>query len=162
MNLLTLDQATKTGYSLWKDKELIKYGLFNTTDIKDIHMEEKISNIKMFLDRMIQEYQVDIVVLEDIQQQKNVDTFKKLAYLLGVLQNYLFEKGTPYIIIKPSQWKPLAGVKGRTREPQKKSAMEIVKKKYGIEATEDECDAICIGYAVTKRGTNKFEIIKEI
>lgn len=63
-----------------------------------------------------------------------------------------FEEGKPHICLSPSSWRSILNTKfkfkfGRARAEQKKRAQEFVKEYFNTEATEDECDAICLGYA---------------
>ena len=53
-------------------------------------------------------------------------------------------------IIASSSWKSTLGIKGRARAEQKKNAQIYINTIYGIKATQDECDAICIGTHYTK------------
>lgn len=52
----------------------------------------------------------------------------------------------------PSHWRKVLKDKykvsfGKARAEQKKAAQDLVRQQLNIEATEDECDAICIGLA---------------
>jgi hypothetical protein len=58
----------------------------------------------------------------------------------------------PILELSPSHWRSVIkdkhGIKfGRTRVEQKKKAQEFVKDYFNKEVTEDEADAICLGYA---------------
>lgn len=170
MRILSLDQALdKTGFSIIQNEELVKYGVLDLTDISrikdltlDQKLEERITNVKEFLKRMIDTYEINIVILEDIQSQKNVKTYKNLASLQGNLKNYLYNKEIPFAVLKPSEWRSSLGIKGRERKIQKKNAQVYVKYNFGYDVTEDEADAICIGISGSKKlKKNKLEIIKE-
>ena len=161
MIILGLDQSSNsTGYSVYKDGELIKYGLFNETKKIDkkhngnTYYQEKIKRIKEFMKGLIDTYKVDIVTIEDIQSQKSPDTFKKLAWLQSALIQYLYEQKIKYAILKPSEWRNALKIKGKTRkrEDVKKATIEYVKKEFDIDCTDkdDISDAICIGYASVK------------
>lgn len=98
---------------------------------------------------LIAKYQVDEVVFEDIQQQNNVasnvQTFKILAEVYGVISELLAEIGMPHSTVLATSWKSTLNIKGRTRPEQKKNAQEYVNNKYGFKPIQDICDAICIG-----------------
>jgi len=51
----------------------------------------------------------------------------------------------PRTAVLSSVWKTNLGIKGKERTDQKKDAQRFVKETYGVKATQDECDAICIG-----------------
>lgn len=61
----------------------------------------------------------------------------------------------PYEVIASSSWKSTLSIKGRARAEQKKNAQIYVNTIYGIKATQDECDAICIGTHYTKLPSNE-------
>ena len=151
--ILGLDQSSnKTGFSVFVDGKLVKHGLFNLSDITlkssgNTYYDEKVHNLKMFLEKCIEEFNVDLVAIEDIQAQKNAKTFKSLAYLQGVLKNYMYENHIPFCILPPKVWKKQFNIKGKAREVQKANTQKYVKEKFGVSAGEDECDSICIGQA---------------
>ena len=103
---------------------------------------------------IIEKYQPDFIVFENVQFQKNYGTFQHLSQLQGIIMALLFEKNIGFQIIEPTAWKSVAGVKGRKRTEQKSSAIQIVKDKYNLEVSEDEADAILIGFwAINKLKT---------
>lgn len=149
MTLLALDQASRiTGYALFKDNKLVKYGKF-TLDSDDIG--ERLVHFRKYIIGFIENYEVDEVVFEDIQQQNNisnnVQTFKILAEVYGVLQEVLTGYRVKHSSILAASWKSTLGIKGRTRPEQKKNAQKYVEENYDTKPTQDECDAICIGTA---------------
>lgn len=90
----------------------------------------------------------------------NVQTYKILAELLGVLENTSLVTHQSYEIIKPTEWRSLCGLKAKMRADQKREAQNWVKSKYDIDVSQDEADAVCIGSAATQRyGHGKKEII---
>lgn len=145
--ILALDQATGTsGWAVMDDKTLINYGDWSTSAN---HSTGKISQVKAWLDYMVQTVNPDQIILEDIQLQKfdggeAVLTYKKLAHLQGVLKNYCYEKGIPYKIIPVATWRQYSDIKGKTRTDRKHSAQLRVKAIYDIDVTQDQADAILI------------------
>ena len=166
--ILALDQASSlTGYSVYKNGELLSHGILSLKDItKTSHGEcaydEKVENVKQFLIRCIEFFKPDIVAIEDIQRQSNVKTFKDLAYLQGVIKNYLYINKIPFVVLSPSMWRGELKIKGRKRADVKKNAQLYVKNNFEIEASEDEADAICISVATCNMLTkDKIELFKE-
>jgi hypothetical protein len=51
-----------------------------------------------------------------------VTTYKKLAHLQGVLKNYCYENGVPYLIVPPATWRNFSNIKGKNRTDRKRSA----------------------------------------
>lgn len=91
-----------------------------------------------------------MVALEDVTQQFNPQVFKLLSKLLGVIENMLYENNILYDVISPGTWRKACKVKGRKRVEQKENTRVWVKNKYDFDVTEDECDAIGIGYCMYK------------
>lgn len=102
----------------------------------------------------MEKYDIEEVVLEDIQMQNNVvnnvKTFKVLAQVQGAIIKMLSELQIPHFLILASTWKSQLGIKGRARAEQKKNAQEWVIKQYEVKPTQDECDSICLGNCYIK------------
>ena len=146
--ILAFDQASITsGWSVYDDDELIKFGHW-TSD--GSHSTDRIMKTKRWVANMLQTWKPDLVILEDIQLQKfdggeQVLTYKKLAHLQGVLENYCYENGFIYKVVPPATWRAYNNVKGKTRQDKKRSAQLIVKSLYDLNVTQDEADSILIG-----------------
>lgn len=148
--IIALDNATHiTGWAVFDNNQLVSYGKYTT---RDQDTSERIVEMGDWLSNLLVKWEPNTIILEDIQQQNNVSTFKVLAKLQGVLEYISKKNGVEYYIISPATWKHNAQVQGRTRVDQKRSAQLIVNKLYGVQATQDECDAILLG----KYGVDKF------
>ena len=104
----------------------------------------------------------DEVILEDIQMQNNVvnnvQTFKVLAEVFGVLSEMCVALDIPQSAVLASTWKSYLGIKGKARAEQKRNAQAWVVQTYGKKPTQDECDAICIGmYGVNNSTSSGFD-----
>lgn len=145
--ILALDQSSQvSGYAVFINGQLETYGHFT---FKDSDIGARLGKIRNKVIELIDSYNINELVLEDIQLQQNVGsnvaTFKILAEVLGVLlelANYYNIKAT---VILASSWKSKLKFKARQRQQQKAEAQELVNRLYGIKATQDEADAICIG-----------------
>lgn len=147
MKILALDQASRTtGYSIYENGSLIQHGKFTFTD-DDFGI--RLTKIRNKIKSLLTDFAIDELIYEDIQLQdsanNNVDTFKKLAQVYGVVTQLATELAIPHKTFYSTVWKSGIGVKGKNRTEQKKAAQELVFQLYGIKASEDECDAICIG-----------------
>ena len=145
--LLALDQASKcTGWAIFEDGELKSYGKISldnpNTDIRLVQLRQGIQTL-------VADYNIDEVIFEDIQQQNNVannvQTFKVLAEVYGVVSELLQEIQIPHSTVLAASWKSTLGIKGRTRAEQKKNAQLYVEQNYGIYVIQDIADAVCIG-----------------
>ncbi len=151
-NLLALDQASVTsGYAVFKDGVLVAYDKFTFDD----EIGERLVRIRKQIMCLIEAYDINEVAFEDIQMQgnvtNNVQTFKVLSEVFGVVQELVTELGIKYTVVPSVTWKSTLGIKGRTRPEQKRNAQAYVLDKYGVKAIQDVCDAICIGTHVILR-----------
>lgn len=145
--LLALDQASKcTGWAIFEDGELKSYGKIS---LDDPNTDTRLVQLRQSIQTLVANYNIDEVIFEDIQQQNNVannvQTFKVLAEVYGVVSELLQELQIPHSTVLAASWKSTLGIKGRTRAEQKKNAQLYVEQNYGIHVIQDIADAICIG-----------------
>lgn len=141
--ILALDQASvTTGYSIFYENELKTYGHFS---YDNTNIGERLKNVRQKVQELIEQYNITEVILEDIQLQNNVQTFKVLAQVLGVLEELCSEMDIKYQTVLATVWRAKIGIKGRERPTQKREAQKYVENTYHIKATQDEADSICIG-----------------
>ena len=145
--LLALDQASKvTGWAIFEDGELKSYGKIS---LDDPNTDIRLVQLRQGIQTLVTDYNIDEVIFEDIQQQNNVtnnvQTFKILAEVYGVVSELLQEIQIPHSTVLAASWKSTLGIKGRTRAEQKKNAQLYVEQNYGIHVIQDIADAVCIG-----------------
>lgn len=149
MKIISLDQSTsKSGYSIFIDKELIDYGIIRPS--KKISNDNKISML-IRLSEFIKKENPDILLIEDVYMKKgktfNIKTHKTLSNLQGMLIAYCVLNNIKYEIIHPSSWKN--GIVGK-KKISKEETQEFLKEKYNKEFKEDIADSICIGLYFVK------------
>ena len=160
-NLLALDQSSYiTGYSVFKNEELIIASHF--TALGD-DLGDRLEQIRRNIINLIDKYDIDEVVFEDIQLQEmngsrevGLKTFKILAEVFGVVHELLTELDMDYTIVPPIVWKATFKIAGKGRAKEKKMAQEYVFNTYGIRCSEDEADATCIGAHVIQKQNSEF------
>ena len=145
--LLALDQASRvTGWAIFEDGKLEKYGKIL---LDDPNTDIRLVQLRQGIQTLIADYNINEVIFEDIQQQNNVannvQTFKVLAEVYGVVSELLQELQIPHSTVLAASWKSTLDIKGRTRAEQKKNAQLYVEQNYGIHVIQDIADAICIG-----------------
>lgn len=145
--LLALDQSSKiTGYAIFENAKLIKYGKINLTD-DDVGI--RLMKLRNQVKSLIEDENIDELVFEDIQMQanvqNNVQTFKTLAEVFGVIYELATEMNVPNTAVLASSWKSTLSIKGKDRPAQKRNAQALIEKTFNVKPTQDECDAICIG-----------------
>lgn len=113
---------------------------------------------------LIEEYAPDEIIFEDIQLQgnviNNVDTFKKLAEVFGIIYELATEIEIPNSSVLASTWKSAIGIGGKYRPEQKRNAQAWVKETYGLSVSEDEADAVCIGAYASGIRKPKGKVVK--
>lgn len=145
-NILALDQASRTsGFAVFQEGRLIASGTF-TYDDDDFSL--RLVKIRNKVISLIEEYNINKILLEDIQlqgQTNNVTTYKALAEVLGVLEELARERNIPHELVHSQTWKSTLNIKGRDRATQKRNAQQFITEKYGLTVSQDQSDAICIG-----------------
>lgn len=152
--VLALDQASHiTGYAIFDNGILVKYGTFHTDLDDEI---ARCALIKAWLLSMINNWKPDYIALEGIQyqdegngQKMGVTVFQTLARLQGILMETCYTAKVPYEICPTNTWRHACGVKGKSRTDRKRSMQLLVKQWYDISVSDDESDAIGIGHYLT-------------
>lgn len=141
--LLAIDQASQvSGYAVFdEDGSLITYGKIATEG----ETIDRIIDLTHKVDKIIEEFGIEEVVIEDIYYSGNVETFKVLSFTMAGLIFLFTEKEMPYSILNATVWKSYCGVKGKDRPEQKRNAQKFVEAQYGLKVIQDIADAICIG-----------------
>lgn len=156
--LLALDQSSRiTGWAVFNGNELVDSGIFTATG----DMGQRLVFIKSTVLNLIEKYGIDEVIFEDIQVQgnvtNNIQTFKILAEVFGVLWETFEEMGIKNSAVLSSVWKSTLGIKGLNRQEQKKNAQTFVLETYNKKVSQDESDAICIGAHKIKKNNSSFD-----
>lgn len=161
--VLALDQSTKiSGYSIYDNEKLVKYGVFATNQEAPV---ERLQTIRNWLISMIKNWIPDYIGLEGIQLQENKDfrigvtTFEALARLQGCLMLTCYDLKIPFEICPTNTWRKHCEVKGRSRTDKKKSMQLLTKKWFDVSVTEDEADAIGIGKYMAEKVVKKTEVV---
>lgn len=156
-NILALDQASRTsGFAVFQEDQLIASGTF-TFDDDDFSL--RLVKIRNKVISLIEQYNINKILLEDIQlqgQTNNVETYRKLAEVRGVLSELACEMKIPHEIIHSQTWKSGLDIKGRDRATQKRNAQAFVAAAYSKKVSQDESDAICIGAHYIKSNKSAF------
>lgn len=151
--ILALDQSTRvSGWAIYDGAELKSYGHWTHTN-EDI--SDRIHALCQEIQEKIESEDVDFVVIENIQLEnknspvQNIATFQKLAWVQGAIMELCNDMDVPFTLIYPSEWRKACNfLKGQDnkRDSQKKIAQQWVMDTYNKKCTQDEADAICIGY----------------
>lgn len=156
MKLIAFDQSTTaSGWCVMEmgTCEIIEYGVIKPVG----ETNERISyTVKRAL-ALCRIHEPTFVFIEGVQYQKNTKVLEILAKLAGVLEIMLIEQGYFVNIVKASEWRRRVGISNGKRAKMKQTARDLVKEKYDLEPTEDECEAILFALAFATEETRKVE-----
>lgn len=142
-----IDNATNNiGLSIFDDGKLSFYSSYSF----DGETHDRITKNRNFIvNTVLAEMKPDFVILEDIQQQANVNTFKTLSMLLGSTITALKNGDTPFETTLSVVWRNHFQIKGKTRIEKKAAAIKLVETMYQLKVNDDIAEAILLGkYAV--------------
>lgn len=149
MRILAFDQASAiTGWALFVDGELEQYGKIKVTSIRDVVERHKQMDIQTV--DLLKAMKPDFVMIEDMYLGKNVASLKTVSQSRGLIMGYCHYYDIDIELLMPSAWRralSLTQGKDVKRAELKKQAQAYVQNRFGIKATQDEADAICIGCA---------------
>ena len=153
MKVLSFDQSTRvSGWSLFEDG---KYKCSGIVDMNKSKLETDKRSFEMAKEiwKIIKKHKPDELVIENVQQQSSPSTVIVLARLAGMIIGYAEAHNVHVHILLPSQWRKALGYSQGAkvkRQELKQQSIDYVKKNFGLELSEDECESICINEAAHK------------
>lgn len=159
LKILSLDQAVaKTGWSLYRNNKLIKYGLIEQ-QLKKTQYSNKLSSIFFNIENLIKTLKPDVVVMEDVTYQRNAHVLIELANLQGCIIGLCLQHDIPFYIYHPSTWRKILSfdTHKKTRKQLKDIAVNFVSEFFSMSVQDDIAESICIGYAhiLNMKGANQ-------
>ena len=151
IKILAIDQSTTAcGICEIENDKIIN---FYTKKFKGKFINDRICEVGLWFEKLIQEEKPDVIGLENIQKQGGMQTFQSLANLQGIIFFLSYKNGIEYHIIRPSEWRSTHCIKqgrGIKRKDQKIDTQLWVREEFEIECDEDSADAIGIGWHLYK------------
>lgn len=160
MVILSLDASmSSTGYAIFKNEELIKYGKIQSkkNDFKD--EDSRLNYMCNIIENIIKEYKIDKIICEDQFTSINSKTILSLRKLIGGIMRTADHNNIDVKYYYPAQWRKILNInKGKSND--KKLAAYNYLLSQGIDIGEfktsgrfkvdDIVDSICIGIAFLK------------
>ena len=149
--ILSLDTSSvKTGWSYFFDGKYIESGTIDLSKIKDLDV--RIKTMILSIGEVIDKFEPNHVVIEDIVVERNWHTFKVLAIIVGAVYGLCVNKNISYSSLSPTQWRNIidSGTKPRKRDELKIWGKDKVKMLINIDMNDDQADAVLIGYSYLK------------
>lgn len=147
--LVSIDGSTrKTGMALFDGDKYVDSILIDLSRDRT-QTDARISTMGLSIWSRLNEWKPDVVYIEEPKGHSNIDLVRKLSEILGMVRAWCITHSAVYREIKPSEWRARLGFKQGTtkREELKQESMDYVKLRYGLDVSDDEADAICIGVA---------------
>ena len=153
MRVLSFDQSTRvSGWAYFEDGQYVKSGVIDMSKSK-LETDKRSFEMAKEIWKIIKKYKPQELVVENVQQQSSPSTVIILARLAGMIIGYAEAHNVHVHILLPSQWRKALGysqgAKVKRQEPKQQS-IDYVKKNFGLDLSEDECEAICEGVAAHK------------
>ncbi len=125
----------------------------DTLKEKDKDSFIRIHNMKVRIFDIFDKYSCDFFTLENIYQNINPRGTITSARLQGALIEECMERNIKFDMPLAKQWRKVCGIVAKGRTNQKLAALQFVKDKFGLDLgnKDDEAEAICIAYSVSKR-----------
>lgn len=153
MKVLALDLSTRsTGWAFFEGTKLVDYGCITASSTNVCNRIDKITKA---LREIFDKYLPDEIIVEEVLPEDvrhNQQTFKALMYLQASIALDFNRSDKKLNFYVSSEWRAKCGIRtgrGVKRESVKAADIKFVKDNYNIDANDDICDAICIGYAYT-------------
>lgn len=140
--VIALDNASEDmGVSIFDDGELVFYTIIKYSGYFDQRLTAIFETMHEFI---IPKWDPDYLVFEDVQYQRNYNTYKKLSMLLGTLISVARYNGIKNETVASKRWRSKYQI-ANTRNKAKAEAVALVKEMYNIEVVHDIAEAILLG-----------------
>lgn len=153
MRVLSFDQSTRvSGWAYFEDGQYVKSGVIDMSKSK-LETDKRSFEMAKEIWKIIKKYKPQELVVENVQQQSSPSTVIILARLAGMIIGYAEAHNVHVHILLPSQWRKALGYSQGAkvkRQELKQQSIDYVKNNFGLDLSEDECEAICINKAAHK------------
>lgn len=157
--ILSIDGATKTGYAIYKNGEIIEHGTERFTPSKRIYQYGN------WLVQMIDKWQITHIAAEDIYREHSRtrdNAFYVLAKMQGVLEYIAFTNGVELTLLNPLQVKskmiPSFRKKYSRDEDKQRMINRIKRLGYQLETDKADDEADAIGILITYLDNRNFTV----
>ena len=153
MRVVSFDQSTRcSGYAVFEDGKYVASGVIDMNK-SELETDKRSFEMAKEIWKVIKKYNPQELIIENVQQQSNPSTVIVLARLAGMIIGYAEAHNIHVHILLPSQWRKALnysqGAKVK-RQELKQQSINYVKNNFGLDLSEDECEALCINEAAHK------------
>lgn len=145
MIIIGLDPGTATtGFGIIKynenEYELLDYGCITTTMAHSL--AQRLNQISKDLQEIVDQWQPDIIAIEEIFFSKNIKTAMTVAHARGALMQKLSSEGYEICEYKPQQIKEAVCGYGRADKTQVQKMVQLLLKMDHLPRPDDAADAL--------------------
>lgn len=151
--MITIDSSTKkTGIAVFVNGIYIEHHLIDHS--KNLKMENRYPLMCIDLYNILETYKPEIIYIEDEVVSRNMNTCRFLFRLQGMIEGWCILNGAEFNTVRPTVWRSSLNFnQGRkfNRTDLKIQSIKFIKGVLNLNVTDDEADAICIGYYALNR-----------
>lgn len=151
LNFLCLDLSLdRTGWSVFIKGTLVEYGNVDCNSSKISHVE-RLMCIRDSITEVLDNYVLDCVIIEDVHYSKNIDTYKRLCELRGLILAASYEYvGNDIFIFPTAHPRSCFMLDESTKIKSKEDAFAYISKlfpndNFNFKDHNDICDSIILG-----------------
>ena len=150
--MLSFDTATKrTGWAYYLNGELEASGVIDLSKNKDSRL--RVEEMEMRIFQLLSDYNPDMVVIEENSVGRNAKIERMLGHIVGAVSGWARDHYKCVLQLTPSEWRKRVRLKTGIacpvpRNEAKAWSVKMVSNLFHKTVTDDESDAILLGYAI--------------
>ena len=135
MNILGLDMSSqKSGYALFRDKELVDYGMWELDSSKEHDWRTRIAFMANCVNKYCRSHFIDTIYVEDVPPiLENTQTIKVLSALQGMLIAIATQHNIDIEFIPVKTWKQKIGI-NLVSSKENNACKQRIKDNFGKDA----------------------------
>lgn len=156
--VISLDTSTSaTGWALFTDGEYVRSGCIDLKNEKDSSV--RLRKMVNLIIATLKAAKPDVVYIETPVVMRNAQALRNLTVIMGAVYGYCVTHGIYFEDLRPTEWRKYAK-NGDEKLPRKRAELKEWSKNrvlelFNKEVSDDESDAILIGWSQIKRYENK-------
>lgn len=135
MNILGLDMSSqKSGYSLFRDKKLVDYGMWELDSSKEHDWRTRIAFMADCVSKYCRSHFIDTIYVEDVPPiLENTQTIKVLSALQGMLITIATQQDIEIEFVPVKTWKQKIGI-NLVSSKENNACKKRIKDNFGTDA----------------------------
>lgn len=135
MKYLGIDTSVNSmPYAVFDNKDLVDFGIIK---IKGKYLEDKLKAGYTEIQKKIDDYDIDVVILEDVYHGVNFTSTKSTLQMLGALRMGAYEKDAVAFLVPATKWRK-GVIKQTRRATMKQQAVDYANEMYDLDLMYDK------------------------